>query len=57
MSFTPKSREEAEPLNGSMASNMEEVIKLGKQMEKLRSSGELKLRNRVSDPAQYEEEA
>ncbi|MCA0149195.1 MULTISPECIES: hypothetical protein [Bacillaceae] len=57
MSFTPKSREEAEPLNGSMASNMEEVIKLGKQMEKLRSSGELKLNNRVSDPAQYEEEA
>ncbi|MEI2663736.1 MULTISPECIES: hypothetical protein [Rossellomorea] len=57
MSFTPKSREEAEPLNGSMASNMEEVIKLGKQMEKLRSSGELKLHNRVSDPAQYEEEA
>ncbi|MCC5802837.1 hypothetical protein [Rossellomorea vietnamensis] len=57
MSFTPKSREEAEPLNGSMASNLEEVIKLGKQMEKLRSSGELKLNNRVSDPAQYEEEA
>jgi hypothetical protein len=50
-------REEAEPLNGSMASNMEEVIKLGKQMEKLRSSGELKIHNRVSDPAQYEEEA
>ncbi|MBN8192687.1 multidrug ABC transporter ATPase [Bacillus sp. NTK074B] len=57
MSFEPKPRVEAEPLNGSMASNMEEVIKLGKQMEKLRSSGELKLNNRVSDPAQYEEEA
>ncbi|PFA69520.1 multidrug ABC transporter ATPase [Bacillus sp. AFS015802] len=50
-------QEEAEPLNGSMASNMEEVIILGKQMEKLRSSGELKIHNRVSDPAQYEEEA
>ena len=57
MSSKPQRQEEAEPLNGSMASNMEEVIKLGKQMEKLRSSGELKLHNRVSDPAQYEEEA
>ncbi|MDX8343291.1 multidrug ABC transporter ATPase [Rossellomorea sp. YZS02] len=56
MSVEPKPRIEAQPLNGSMASNMEEVIKLGKQMEKLRSSGELKLHNRVSDPAQYEEE-
>ncbi|MDT9023346.1 MULTISPECIES: hypothetical protein [Rossellomorea] len=57
MPSKPHRREEAEPLNGSMASNMEEVIKLGKQMEKLRSSGELKIHNRVSDPAQYEEEA
>ncbi|MGM0753224.1 MAG: multidrug ABC transporter ATPase [Bacillota bacterium] len=57
MSSKPHRREEAEPLNGSMASNMEEVIKLGKQMDKLRSSGELKIHNRVSDPAQYEEEA
>ncbi len=54
MPSKPELREE-EPLNGSMASNMEEVIKLGKQMEKLRSSGELKNHNRVSDPAQYEE--
>ncbi len=57
MSSKPNRPEEAGPLNGSMASNMEEVIKLGKQMEKLRSSGELKIHNRVSDPAQYEEEA
>jgi hypothetical protein len=47
---------ESEPFNGSMASNMEELILLGKQMEKLRSSGELKSFNRVSDPAQYDED-
>jgi hypothetical protein len=56
MSSKPQSREEAEPFNGNMASNMEELIRLGKQMEKLRSSGELKNHNRVQDPAQYEEE-
>jgi hypothetical protein len=56
MSSKPQPREEAEPFNGSMASNMEELIKLGKQMEKLRSSGELKNNNRTQDPAQYEEE-
>ncbi|NQD64895.1 multidrug ABC transporter ATPase [Bacillus haikouensis] len=56
MSSKPQPREEAEPFNGSMASNMEEIIRLGKQMEKLRSSGELKIHNRIQDPAQYEEE-
>jgi hypothetical protein len=56
MSSKSLPRKEAEPFNGSMASNMEEVIKLGKQMEKMRSSGELKKHNRVQDPAQYEEE-
>ncbi|MGG4549652.1 hypothetical protein ABER02_17970 [Rossellomorea marisflavi] len=44
-----------EPFNGTMANNLDEVIRLGKQMEKLRSSEELKLNNRQSDPVQYEE--
>ncbi|WJV17592.1 hypothetical protein QU593_15700 [Rossellomorea marisflavi] len=44
-----------EPFNGTMVNNLDEVIRLGKQMEKLRSSEELKLNNRQSDPAQYEE--
>lgn len=40
------------PENGSMATNMEEVKQLGKQMEKLRDDNELEQDNRVSDPAQ-----
>lgn len=40
------------PENGSMATNMEEVKLLGKQMEKLRDDNELESDNRVSDPAQ-----
>ncbi|WP_342598962.1 multidrug ABC transporter ATPase [Psychrobacillus sp. FSL H8-0483] len=40
------------PENGSMATNMEEVKLLGKQMEKLRDVNELEQDNRVSDPAQ-----
>lgn len=42
------------PENGSMATNMEEVKQLGKQMEKLRDENELKKDHRVADPAQSE---
>ncbi|MFL8936599.1 multidrug ABC transporter ATPase [Rossellomorea oryzaecorticis] len=56
MPSKPQPHEEPVPFNGTMASNMEELIKLGKQMEKLRSSGELKSNNRIQDPAQYEED-
>ena len=48
---------ELEPFNGNMANNMEELFLLGKQMEKLRSGGELKENHRQSDPAQFEEKA
>ncbi|QFG00156.1 multidrug ABC transporter ATPase [Psychrobacillus glaciei] len=43
------------PENGSMATNMEEVKLLGKQMEKLRDDNELEQDNRVSDPAQTDD--
>ncbi|TFD97710.1 hypothetical protein [Jeotgalibacillus salarius] len=46
-----------EPVNGSMASNMEELVMLGKQMEKIRSGGELKSSKKLSDPIQYEEKS
>ncbi|TQR19078.1 hypothetical protein [Psychrobacillus vulpis] len=42
------------PENGSMATNMEEVKLLGKQMEKLRDQNELKKDHRAADPAQFE---
>ncbi|WP_144512261.1 hypothetical protein [Bacillus sp. FJAT-22090] len=41
-----------DPENGSMATNMEEVKQLGKQMEKLRDEHELKKDHRAADPAQ-----
>lgn len=40
--------------NGSMASNMEEVKQLGKQMEKLRDEQELTEDDRVADPSQHD---
>ncbi|MBD7945511.1 MULTISPECIES: hypothetical protein [Psychrobacillus] len=40
------------PENGSMATNMDEVKTLGKQMERMRDNQELEEDNRVSDPAQ-----
>ncbi|WP_313894736.1 hypothetical protein [Psychrobacillus sp.] len=43
------------PENGSMATNMEEVKQLGKQMEKLRDEQELKKDHRAADPAQSED--
>ena len=43
------------PQNGSMATNMEEVKQLGKQMEKMRDDNELEQDNRVSDPAQSDD--
>lgn len=43
------------PENGSMATNMEEVKILGKQMERLRDNTELEQDNRVSDPAQSDD--
>lgn len=43
------------PENGSMATNMEEVKKLGKQMDRMRDNKELEEDNRVSDPAQSED--
>ncbi|MFJ7827739.1 hypothetical protein [Psychrobacillus sp. NPDC096623] len=43
------------PENGSMATNMEEVKLLGKQMDRMRDNKELEEDNRVSDPAQAED--
>lgn len=43
------------PENGSMATNMEEVKQLGKQMDRMRDNKELEEDNRVSDPAQCED--
>lgn len=43
------------PENGSMATNMEEVKQLGKQMDRMRDNKELEEDNRVSDPAQAED--
>lgn len=43
------------PENGSMATNMEEVKQLGKQMDRMRDNKELEEDNRVSDPAQSED--
>lgn len=43
------------PENGSMATNMEEIKQLGKQMEKLRDDNGLEEDNRVSDPAQSDD--
>ncbi|MEK5148128.1 hypothetical protein MKX53_14010 [Psychrobacillus sp. FSL K6-4615] len=43
------------PENGSMATNMEELKQLGKQMDRMRDNKELEEDNRVSDPAQSEE--
>ena len=43
------------PENGSMATNMEEVKQLGKQMDRMRDNKELEEGNRVSDPAQSED--
>ena len=43
------------PENGSMATNMDEVKTLGKQMERLRDNNELEQDNRVSDPAQTDD--
>ncbi|ALC84405.1 MULTISPECIES: hypothetical protein [Bacillaceae] len=43
------------PENGSMATNMEEVKLLGKQMDRLRDNNELEQDNRVSDPAQSDD--
>ncbi|MGB3102754.1 MAG: hypothetical protein WBB56_12675 [Psychrobacillus psychrotolerans] len=40
------------PENGSMATNMEELKQLGKQMDRMRDNKELEEDNRVSDPAQ-----
>lgn len=40
--------------NGSMASNMEEVKQLGKQMEKLRDERKLNQDERVADPSQHD---
>ncbi|SDO15349.1 hypothetical protein SAMN05518871_11134 [Psychrobacillus sp. OK028] len=43
------------PENGSMATNMEEIKLLGKQMDRMRDNKELEEDNRVSDPAQAED--
>lgn len=48
------SKKERDPENGSMASSMEEMKQLGRQMEKMRDEQELKKDHRVSDPVQSE---
>ncbi|AYC30209.1 hypothetical protein [Paenisporosarcina cavernae] len=48
-------KHEQEPRNGSMASSMEELKQLGRQMEKMRDEKELKKDHRVSDPAQLDD--
>lgn len=49
------SKKERDPENGSMASSMEEMKQLGRQMEKMRDEHELKKDHRVADPAQSDE--
>ncbi|MGM0864108.1 MAG: hypothetical protein ACQEWF_05405 [Bacillota bacterium] len=44
-----------EPENGSMASDMEEMEQLGKQMDKLRTNEELKEDKKQPDPVQFKE--
>ncbi len=46
---------EQNPQNGSMASSMEEMKQLGRQMEKMRDEHELKADHRISDPVQSNE--
>lgn len=41
--------------NGSMAVNMEDVIALGKQMERMRDGKDLAEDERFADPIQYNE--
>ena len=41
------------PLNGYMTNSFEEIVLLGKQMEKLRSGTELEEYGEQSDPQQY----
>ncbi|MBK3496966.1 hypothetical protein JFL43_19305 [Viridibacillus sp. YIM B01967] len=41
-----------EPVNGSMATSMEELKQLGKQMDRMRDGEELKRDGRVPDPVQ-----
>lgn len=42
--------------NGSMALNMEDVIALGKQMERMRDGKALQEDGRTADPIQHTEE-
>jgi hypothetical protein len=44
-----------EPNNSSMAHDMEEIVQLGKQMDRLRTNEELKKDNKQPDPVQYKE--
>lgn len=46
----------SETKNGEMATNMEELKQLGKQMENMRDGQELEEDNRISDPIQFDEE-
>ena len=45
----------SETINGEMATNMEELKQLGKQMENMRDGLELEENNRFSDPIQFDE--
>ncbi|HWK21669.1 MAG TPA: multidrug ABC transporter ATPase [Ureibacillus sp.] len=42
-------------LNGTMANNMEDLIFLGKQMERMRDGSQLEEDERFPDPIQFEE--
>ncbi|MFE6168565.1 hypothetical protein ACQKND_14930 [Viridibacillus arvi] len=43
---------EKQPENGSMATSMEELKQLGKQMDKMRDGEELERDGRIQDPVQ-----
>lgn len=42
--------------NGTMAANMEEIIELGRQMERMRDGKQLFEDERITDPIQWNDE-
>lgn len=45
-------KHEKQPVNGSMATSMEELKQLGKQMDRMRDGEELERAGRIQDPVQ-----
>lgn len=49
-------KEQENVVNGNMANNMEELKKLGKQMEQMRDETQLEEDGKRSDPKQFDDE-